>query len=237
MSDNFNSGEKKFSAQLSKKYQTRITLLKKAREAYAEKNLTLASSLYHEYLHILSAVYDEDLFRLTPKLISDKIKVTEMLLISHVYWDLCRIYEMTPKLQESFYKYLNQFIIFTIDQPYQVLNSEMLRKHIKNAQKSGSNNIRVLEKAYSRIHIESKKCFISTLCFGESSTITAELRNFKETLAKSTTGLLFISFYYRISHRIVEFSKKSSLLRKISIIFFKPLVYFVHKIIPREFKR
>ncbi len=57
--------------------------------------------------------------------------MTEMLLISHVYWELSRVYEMTPKLQVAFDKCLKQFVRFTINQPYQVLNSEVLRKYIK----------------------------------------------------------------------------------------------------------
>ena len=78
-----------------------------------------------------------------------KRQVTELLLISHVYWELARINEMPPKLQKNFSRSLNQFVKFTINQPYQVLNSEMLRKYIKK-----------------------KYTFFSTISITESSPIT-----------------------------------------------------------------
>ena len=117
---------------LQKRYGQRITTAKQGREYFLKKDYPNAVKKYHEYLGILSELNElEDIFQLGPKHFDPRKQVTEMLLISHVYWELSRTYEMIEKFQPQFDKSLNQFVRFTVNQPYQVFNAEMLRKYIK----------------------------------------------------------------------------------------------------------
>ncbi len=197
---------------LQKKYSTRITIAKQGREAFLSKDYVNATKKYNEYLGILAEMNEvEDIFKITPAMFDSKKHVTEMLLISHVYWELARINEMTPKLQPNFQKALTQFVKFTVNQPYQVLNAEMLRKYIKK-NKNVSAQISGLYSAHSQIYVESKKCYIATFCFGEESSELVILRKFKNTLTNSSLGISFIRIYYNHSSKLVDLVQNKNLL-------------------------
>ncbi len=196
---------------LQKKYSTRITIAKQGREAFLSKDYVNATKKYNEYLGILAEMNEvEDIFKITPAMFDSKKHVTEMLLISHVYWELARINEMTPKLQPNFQKALNQFVKFTVNQPYQVLNAEMLRKYIKK-NKNVSAQIVGLNSAHSQIYVESKKCYIATFCFGEGSQELVTLRRLKTNLIKSSLGISFVRIYYNQSSKLVDLANDKNL--------------------------
>lgn len=205
--ENQKENQKKMLA-LQRKYGTRITTARKGREAFARKDYINATKLYQDYLTTLAELKEvADIFKLTPAHFNEKKDLTEMLLISHVYWDLARINEMTPKLQSAFLLSINQFVKFTVNQPYQVLNAEMLRRYIKK-NKSTSMQIGHLNQAYGQIFIESKKCYVATLCFGEDHPTTTSLRSLKSFLLRSQLGFKFIEIYYRISSPLVSSLEK-----------------------------
>ncbi len=213
---------------LQKKYTQRITIAKQGREAMANRDYVNAIKKYNAYLSILAELHDQtDIFALTPKMFDAKKDMTEMLLISHVYWDLARVNEMTPKLQKSFQMALNQFIKFTINQPYQVLNAEMLRKYNKK-NKMTSPQIGALEHAHQQIFVQSKKCFIATISFGSDHKITNELRLFKRYLTSRPQGIKFIDYYYRISSPLVSFLESHLLLKFLFKSLSRPSLYFLY---------
>lgn len=217
--------------QLQKRYSHRITIAKAGREAFLEKKYVHASKHYHEYLTILAERYQKaNYYQLGPELFDPEKEMTEMLLVSQVFWDMSRIYEMTPKLSQAFHKCLNQFVRFTINQQYQVLNAEMLRKYIKKNKKR-STQISSLEKAYSQIFIESKKCFIATHSLGETHPVTGELRLFKQKLQTRSCGPKLIEIYYRISSPLVEFLNKKPLFSRIFKAFTAPFLIAFSKLI------
>jgi hypothetical protein len=215
---------------LQKKYVLRITIARQGREAFSQRDYVTAASKYNEYLRILSELNDqEDIFRLSPSMFDEKAEITEMLLISHIYWELSRINEMTPKLQAAYQMCLSQFVKFTVNQPYQVLNAEMLRKYIKK-NKNNSNQIELLNSAYQQIFVESKKCFVSTLCYGSHHPITMDLRKFKSSLLKTTFGQKLVEVYYRLSSKFVAFLEEHEILRKVFIFITRPLLAVLAKI-------
>lgn len=221
---------------LKKRYEQRITIAKNGREAFLNKDYITAVSKYNEYLGILAESKDRsDIFDLSPSMFNNKTQITEMLLISHVYWELARTYEMTPKLQSSFHKCLKQFVKFTINQPYQVLNSEMLRKYIKKNKKN-SLQINALNKSYSQIHIQSKSCFIATHCFGESSKEIYILRQFKRDLLSYSWGEKCVEIYYRASSPLTQLAHKNIVIKWLISLFIKPVlkafskIYYLSKI-------
>lgn len=219
--------EKQKKLALQKRYGQRITIARQGREAFLSKDYVTAAKKYNEYLGILAESKDlNDIFKLTPAMFDPKKNLTEMLLISHVYWELARINEMTPKLQKNFFQALNQFVKFTINQPYQVLNSEMLRKYIKKNKKT-SPQIGQLNQALSQIHVQSKKCFIATECFGTTHPVTINLRSFKKELLRWPGGHKTVELYYRISSTIVDHKQANKLYAKIFLLSVKyPLRLF-----------
>lgn len=196
------------------KYNQRITIAKNGREMFLAKDYTGAAKKYNEYLGILTEIQEvEDIYSITPAKFDPKADVTEMLLISHVYWELSRVYEMTPKLQVAFDKCLKQFVRFTVNQPYQVLNSEVLRKYIKK-NKHVSRQILALEKAYSQIQVQSKKCFVATVSLGPDHQATEALRLFKKRRLKGKLASRFVAFYYKFSHPLVEWLETRPLMKR-----------------------
>jgi len=223
--------EKRKKLTLQKRYAGRITVAKIGREAFLARDFVTATRKYNEYLGIIADIQEKSsIFHLAPEKFDKTREVTEMLFISQIYWELARVYEMTPKLQEGFHKSLDQFVRFTINQPYQVLNAEMLRKYIKK-NKYRSKQIVALEKAYAKIFVQSKKCFIATHTFGENHPITNELRHFKAWLLSKKYGQHLVASYYRFSSPLVDFLDQSP---KFSL-FFKfvtaPLLFTFSKLI------
>ncbi len=201
--------KKKKKLALQKKYGTRITIARQGREAFLAKDYVGAQRKYNEYLGILSELNDiDDIFKLSPSMFDNKREVTEMLLVSHVYWEIARINEKSPQLEKVFYKALAQFVKFTVNQPYQVLNAEMLRKYIKK-NKRVTTKYSVLNDAYQQIFVQSKKCFIATHCLGARSVETNTLREFKNLLIKSSIGMGFVRWYYLTSPKLIRFFEKN----------------------------
>lgn len=218
------SKDKQKKLALQKRFNTRITIARQAREAFLVKDYVNALKKYNQYLGILAETKDvTDIYHLSPSMFNNKTQITELLLISHVYWEIARINEMTPKLQVNFQKALSQFVKFTINQPYQVLNAEMLRKYIKKNVKS-SRQISLLNDAYSQIFVQSKKCFIATMCYGDDHSVTNQLRQFKTHLQNWPFGIPIIRFYYNSSSKLVVFLEEKLLLKNMIIFTTKPFL-------------
>jgi hypothetical protein len=210
-------------AAIEKKYAGRITIAKDGRSYFMEKNYVNAAQRYHEYLLTLSEFKElPDIFSLKPSHFDSEKDVTEMLLISNIFWELARIYDLTPKLQDTFQKCLNQFVRFSVNQPFQVLNSEMLRKFIKN-NRNKIQQVKKMKEAYEKIQSDSKGCFIASECFGSNHQTTNQLRSFKPILQESFLGKVFVKYYYRYSFKLIN-HKYFSTLRPFIVTPLKPLL-------------
>lgn len=226
--------EKKKRLALQKKYGQRITIARQGREYFSQKDFVNAAKKYNEYLAIYAELNEiDDIFKLTPSMFDQKTQVTEMLLVSHVYWELARVNEMTPKLQASYLKCLAQFVKFTANQPYQVLNAEMLRKYIKK-NKTKTTQLGPLNQAYQQIFVQSKKCYISTYCYGHKSEVTLTLREFKDLLLDYKYGQTFVSIYYRHSSKFVTWCDGKSIIPSIVKIFTRPILYIFAKLLKKS---
>lgn len=191
---------------LQKKFQTRFTYTRMAKESLKEGDLVNAIKNYNAYLKILSEIHDAEPFDLDPALFDEQKDLSELLLISQVYWELTKIYDKTPKLQNEFQQALDQYVRFTINKPYQVLNAELLRKYMR---KPGATNMTAFQTSYDKIFIESKKCYIATYCFGENDQVTVSLRRWKLIIQKHAVGLYFVKFYYSLSTSLLALSNRS----------------------------
>lgn len=215
-------------------YRTRLTHLKRAQVFVKEERMALAVDSYNKYLGILSLYFDTTEDRLTPTLFDAQKDMTELLLISHAYWDLAKAYDRSPNLQLDCIRCLEQFMKFSIGFKYQHVNAQIIRKFNNKKQ---AHNLKAFEAAYHKIQISAKRCYVATMCFGVEDQKTETLRFFKLKIAKYNLGLDFIDFYYAHSPGLVDYLETKPRLKNIFnkfiarpilstfIFFIRPYVY------------
>lgn len=213
--------------QIVELYRTRLTHLKRAQALVKDDRMAQAVDSYTKYLGILALYFDTTEDKLSPGLFDPEKDVTELLLISHAYWDLSKAFDRSPNLQRECLRCLEQFVKFSIGFKYQHVNAQIIRKFNNKKQ---AHNPKAFESAYQRIQISSKKCYVATMCFGFEDERTEVLRHFKLKIAPYESGKDFIDFYYRVSpvlttflaHRpIVRFFAETLILKPALSIFVK----------------
>ena len=198
-------------------YRTRLTHLKRAQLFVKEDKMGMAVDSYNKYLGILGLYFDTTEDKLTPTFFDPEKDMTELLLISHAYWDLAKAYDRSPNLHRDCLRCLEQFMKFSIGFKYQHVNAQIIRKFNN---KKMAHNPKAFEAAYQRIQISSKKCYIATACFGFEHEKTETLRLFKLRISHTERGRDFIDLYYSLSPRLVDFLEKKPLSKKIFNTFF-----------------
>jgi len=183
-------------------FQERLKYLKRGQEYNKADDIPKAVECYSQYLNCLATYFSVDEKKLTPTLFDPEKDVAEMLLISHVYWDLSKAYDRSPNLRIESVRCLDQFVKFTVGFKYQYVNARMLRNFIR---KRLAHNPKAFKQAYDRIQVESKSCYIATYALGDIHPITQQFRLLKTDLNKSKPGRSFIDFYYRISPVIINY--------------------------------
>ena len=69
---------------------------------------------YNKYLGILALYFDTTEDKLSPSFFDAEKDMTELLLISHAYWDLAKAYDRSPNLHRDCLRCLEQFTRFSI---------------------------------------------------------------------------------------------------------------------------
>jgi hypothetical protein len=210
--------------QIKELYRTRLSHLKRAQILVRDDKMAQAVDSYTKYLGILALYFDVTEDRLSPSMFDPEKDLTELLLISHAYWDLSKAFDRSPNLQRDCFRCLEQFVKFSIGFKYQHVNAQIVRKFNNKKQ---AHNPKAFEAAYQRIQVSSKKCYIATSCFGENHYHTDELRKIKSHLAKSELGLDFIDFYYQYSPVLVEAINNHRILKMIESILIKPVLILI----------
>lgn len=214
---------------LKHKFENRITIAKHGKASLDAGDYAGALQKFVEYMQIMADIKKvANVYALRPGHFDPKRDVTEMLMISHVYFEMARIYDAVPKFADESKKCLEQFVIFSANQPFQVVNSEMIRKHLK---KSIFKNADVFRSAYEQIYVQSKKCFVVTFCYGDTHPVTQEYRQLKDWLLESHTGRELVRLYYCHSSRVVPAWQESPLMHFISRVFLRPLLLLFSKTI------
>ena len=216
---------------LKHKFENRITITKIGKQALDAGDYSTALQKFVEYMQIMADIKKvNNVYALRPGHFNPGKDVTEMLMISHVYFEMARIYDAVPKFAEESKKCLEQFVIFSANQPFQVVNSEMIRKHLK---KSVFKNADVFRWAYEQIYVQSKKCYIVTFCYGESHPVTRDYRKFKDFLLEGHYGRELIRIYYKLSSEIVPKWKGNPLMHALATVFIKPTLLLFSKTLLR----
>ena len=180
----------------------RLKVLKKAQEFAAMDDVSKAVQYYSQYLTILAQYFDVSESSLSPSLFNRESDLAEMLLISHVYWDLSKAYDRSPNLTLESIRCLKQFVAFTLGFKYQYANSQMVKKFVRLKL---AHNPKAFKDTYEKIRVESKGCYIATLCYGSSDPKTIALKEFRDnTLNHYLLGRLFINSYQIISPSFVK---------------------------------
>lgn len=214
---------------LKHKYEHRITIVKYAKESMEIGDFANALVKYIDYLNIMAEVKQvKDFYGLRPSHFDPKKDLTEMLMLSHVFFEMSRVYDAIPKYAEDSVRCIDQFILFSINQPYQVVNSEMLRKFIR---KSNFKHPEAFKNAYQQIFVQSKKCYIVTFCYGSEHQVTNEFRLLKERLLEFRIGQEFVRLYYQHSSTAVSRWEKNPLMHVMARVIFKPFLLLFSKTI------
>ena len=210
---------------LKHKYENRITITKFGKESLDAGDYSGAIQKFSEYMNVMAEVKKvKDIYSLRPNHFDPKKDITEMMMISHVYFEMARVYDAVPKFHDDSKKCLEQFVLFSANQPYQVVNSELIRKHLK---KSVFKNADLFRASYEQIYVQSKKCYVVTFCYGNDHEITQEYRLFKDWLLESGFGRELVRLYYHHSSTMVPKWENSLFMKAIAHIIIRPsLVLF-----------
>lgn len=216
---------------LKHKFENRITMVKFAKESMSVGDYGNALKKYTDYLTTMAEVNKcHDFYALSVNHFNPKKDVTEMLMISHVFFEMARMYDAVPKYHNECKRCLEQFVHFSVNQPYQVVNSELVRKYLKNG---SLKNAEVFRQHYQQIFVQSKKCYVVTFCFGDSHVVTEEYRDFKNWLLGHRKGQELVRLYYLFSSQMVEQFGENSFFIKMNHFTVRPLLLIFSKTLLR----
>lgn len=229
------TGEKEIPKEVQQRYNQRLVYLKNGREFFKMEDFVNATKSYTAYLQIISEYKGVNERKLRPEHFDKVNDLTELLLISHVYWDLAKIYDRTPSLASEFDRALKQFVNFTLNFKYQVPNSGMIRRFIK---KKKLVHKKEFEEAWKQLDLNSGKCYVATYCYHATHPNVVKLRSLRDDLSHYFLCRLIIKFYYKISPGFTHYMVKHPLIgRPLKTIFFKPIIYTIIKILNLGYKR
>lgn len=211
------------------KFNNRITIAKFGKQALDAGDYGTAIQRFVEYMEIMAEFKKtKDFFSLKVSQFDSKSELTEMLMMSHIYFEMARVYDAVPKFQEESKRCLDQFVAFSTNQPYQVVNSELIRKHMK---KSAFKKPEVFLNAHRQIYVQSKKCYVVTFCYGNDHQMTREYRLFKDWLLDYPLGQELVRIYYKYSSVMVSNWEKRPAMHFVSKILVRPLLVLFSKTI------
>ncbi len=174
----------------------RIELARLGIAAYRTGKIAEAVTAFHCYIYILEDVKHVGEGGLMPSCFDLKRDMAEILMLSGIYWDLVKLYDRTSSAAKNreFLGYLEKYIIFSKDMPYQALCAQSLRKYI---QKGRPVHITEFKRAYEILHVS--RCFVVTSLLDVISPKTLpQLKKFRDqVLKKNKIGRKCISWYYR----------------------------------------
>ncbi len=186
---------------LKHKFDTRITVARFGNESREVKDFAGALRKFTDYLQVMAEVKGaKDIYGIKPQHFDAKKDVTELLMISHIYFEMAKMYDAVPKFHDESRRCLEQFVLFSVNQPFQVINSELMRKHLK---KTIFKNPEAFRTSYVQIFVQSKKCYVVTFCLGSQHPVTQDFRAMKDVMLDYRWGQELVRLYYTYSSEAV----------------------------------
>ncbi|MCB0361787.1 MAG: hypothetical protein KDD35_03660 [Bdellovibrionales bacterium] len=192
-------------------WKSRVNLVKQARQLMSQKAYSEAAVCYEKYLRILEMVFNKKSGELTPEVFNNSKRSKEVTVITSVYWDLFRIYDMSPRYGDRQKKTADKLSIFV---KYSTIYPDIL-KRAESFSRSAKHPEIVRQFLRSAGGVRGR-CFIATVVFeNPTSKEVLLLRHYRDrVLRKSVHGRRIILIYYRYSPRLAGYIAKSPTLKK-----------------------
>jgi len=196
-------------------FRRRVDLARNGIRSYAQKKIPEAVKAFHSYLAVLEDWKEVGEGGLHVGLFDRQKDLSELLLISGVYWDLMKLYDRTksPERYQDFLHYKAKFIAFTYGLPFQALAAETLRKYMVTGKPVHKKDFADTYKS-----LASTKCFIATALADELSLDTMPtLREYRDqTLLTVGVGRLVVLCYEKFSPPVAwTLERAPGLFRKV----------------------
>ncbi len=181
-------------------WQTRIALIKKAKQLLDANNPSEAALQYEKYLRVLEIVYEKKAGLLTPDLFRNNARRSELTLISAVYWDLLRIYDASARYKDrqiAAAEKLAEFARYSPAFPSIIRKAEKFYKRARNPE--------AFAKFLMASHKLRPRCFIATAAFDYRNETVETLCAFRDSfLRERAWGRRLILVYYAYSPGIAD---------------------------------
>lgn len=194
--------EKALEAYKQNLWNYRVLLIKKGNLLVKNDLYGEAAVVYEKYLKILELIYDCGSNGLTPEMLKESARTTELSIIAGIYWDLVRIYDTNDAYIERQKKSAEKLAKFAAFTP---LFIDLVRK-AKVFQKT-SRHPDVIKDMVAKMSNVKSRCFIATAAFeSPTSPEVQALREFRDVNLRETEwGRQFIFHYYKYSPRVACF--------------------------------
>lgn len=182
-------------------WRNRVALVKQAKQLMVSRLYSDAAVAYEKYLRILEVVYERKPGELSADLFSNEARKQELTVISSVYWDLMRIYDVHERYRErqmSSAEKLAEFSRYTRVLPNLIKKAE--------SEARGAKNPEAYKHFLKRVKARRGRCFIATAAFSGPAPEIVILCSFRDNVLRATKwGRVLIRVYYRISPPLADF--------------------------------
>lgn len=188
----------------------RVALIRKGNLLVKNELFGEAVVVYEKYLKILEIIYECGPNGLTPQMLKDSARTTELSVISGIYWDLVRIYDTNNKYLDRQKKAAEKLAMFAAFTP---LFPDIMKK-AKSFQRQ-ARHPDVIKNLVASAGKTKGRCFIATAAFDSPYALEVQqLRQFRdENLRQENWGRQFIYYYYKYSPLVACFIDKHDYLK------------------------
>jgi hypothetical protein len=176
-------------------FRRRLDIARRGLESYQEKNHKEAAMAFLSYIQVLERWKKVEPGKLTLANFDTKADIHEILLLSGVYWDLCKIYDQTSGAQslERLRHFLHQYYIFAKGMPFAGVSAETLRRYLRSSTVRHKSEFK---KSYKLL--SGHNCFVVTSLVDHTDDQTVEhLRAYRDGVLKTSWhGRVLVGFYY-----------------------------------------
>lgn len=216
--------EKAKEAYKARLWKNRVAFVRKGNLCMKNKIYSDAAVSYEKYLKILEMLYECGPNGLTPEMLKDSARTTELSVISTVYWDLLRIYDSSDNYthrQKVAADKLAKFALYTplfVDILKKAQQFQRVARHPE-----------VVKSFISKTKKNKTKCFIATEAFEYPMANEVQfLRRFRdETLYHNVHGRKFICWYYQHSPRIANFLSQNPSLKPVVRFSLRAIIFLI----------
>ena len=191
-------------------WKGRTTLIRQGRQLMAQKAFSEAAVSYEKYLKIMEMVHNLPAGELSPDHFNNSIRSKELTVVTSVYWDLFRIYDMSPKYVDRMRlcsRKLSEVLGYSTIYPDIMKKAEIFQKQAKHPD--------IVREFIRKTAKKKPKCFIATEAFeAPMAPEVLQLRAFRDQFLKShRIGRSFVRLYYKKSPRIASFLHENPVLK------------------------